>query len=183
MIAYVGKDRDDALSVGTIDSFDVFSSSFIGQENAQIINNLTVDIVNQSYGSNKIAMSKEAFKDLKQAKRQNYELIYEREGMIGNTSNIVEEMFTELYDRLLTDLIRGDESSPVFKHHCARLTAKSFSLTLEEYLKTDPNQIIVDYIASMTDSYFVALHAYLFPDDKKSLAIRGYCANLSSASK
>lgn len=180
MIAYVGKDRDDAIARGVIDSLDAFESSVIGRGNAQIINNLTVDIVNNSYGTDRIALSQEAFEDLKRAKRQNYELIYEREGEVLGEGNIVEDMFEELYARLLADLKAGDESSPVFKHHIAGLCAKSRSMVPESYLAIDPNQIIVDYIASMTDSYFMALYAHLFPESDKRIVTTGYCADLDS---
>lgn len=178
MIAYVGKDRADALDMGVIDSLDAFDSTVIGRDNARIINNLTVDLVNKSYGSDRIAMSEEVFADLKLAKRQNYELIYEREGMVGTASNIVEEMFEELYDHLLGDLLAGDESSPVFKHHVTSLVAKSRAVTAEDYLAEEPNRIVVDYMASMTDSYFMALYAHLFPKSSKRILARGYCSDL-----
>ena len=179
MIAYVGKDRADALTMGAIDSLDVFDSRVIGRDNATIINNLTVDIVNHSYGKNRISMSGEAFEDLRLAKRQNYEIIYEREGMAGDAGNVVEEMFHELYERLLRDLLAGDESSPVFAHHIARLCAASHSITPEGYLEqTEPNQVIVDYLASMTDNYFIALYDHLFPNSEKSVLMRGYCDDL-----
>ena len=179
MIAYVGKDRADALDMGVIDSLDVFDSTVIGRDNARIINNLTVDLVNSSYGTDRIALSEEVFADLKLAKRQNYELIYEREGMVEGSDNIVEEMFEELYARLLADLEAGDESSPVFKHHVSSLAAKSRAVTADEYLASDPNQIVVDYMASMTDSYFMALYAHLFPGSDKHILERGYCSDLA----
>lgn len=43
---------------------------------------------------------------------------------------------------------------------------------------TEPNQIVVDYIASMTDSYFMALYAHLFPERATQIQLRGYCADL-----
>ena len=42
-----------------------FDSEAIGVTNAKIINNLTVDIVNNSYGKPEIALSEEVFRDLK----------------------------------------------------------------------------------------------------------------------
>ena len=164
--------------MGVIDSLDVFDSEVIGRDNARIINNLTVDLVNTSYGTDRIALSEEAFADLKRAKRQNYELIYEREGMVNGAGNSVEEMFEELYERLLEDLLAGDEGSPVFKHHAASLAAKSRTVEIDEYLASDPNQVVVDYMASMTDSYFMALYAHLFPRSKKRIITRGYCSDL-----
>ncbi len=186
MIAYVGKDRQDALSLGTISSLDAFGSDYIGRGNAQIINNLTVDIVNESYGKDHIALSEAAFEDLKRAKRQNYDLIYLREGLAEDNSNIVEEMFEDMYERLLGDLVEGNESSPVFRHHIAQLCAQSRNWTKERYLQTPPDQIVVDYLASMTDGYFLALYRHLFPEKQREISVRDYCADLprpESASK
>ena len=178
MIAYIGKDRLDALDVGIIDTFSCFDSKVIGRNNAQIISNMTVDIVNNSYRRDRIAMSEEVFEDIVTAKRQNYEQIYYKEGTVSEFENIVEEMFSEMYDRLLTDLLAGNESSPVFKHHVSSLCAKSVSIKEDEYLQEEPNQIIVDYISSMTDSYFIALYHHLFPQSDKRLFKREYCSDL-----
>ncbi len=178
MVAYVGKDRQDALDMGVLPSLDVFDSDVIGRDNARIINNLTVDIVNNSYRKERICMSEAVFADLKRAKQQNYDLIYLKEGMVADAGNVVEEMFEEMYARLLDDLVHGDESSPVVRHHAASLAAKSRSVSMEDYLAGEPNQIVVDYLASMTDSYFMALYEHLFPRSDKQIVARGYCADL-----
>ena len=178
MIAYLGKDRADALTVGAISSLDAFESTYIGIENAQIINNMTVDIVNNSYGKNRIAMSKQAFDDLVLAKRQNYEQIYLKEGMVSEAKSVVAEMFEELYERMLLDLLRGNEDSAVFRHHVNKLTERSRTLTRDEYLQEEPNQIVVDFISSMTDSYFMALYQHLFPQSSNDVYLKRYCANL-----
>lgn len=178
MIAYLGKDRQDALDRGVIDSLDIFESDYIGVANAQIINNLTVDIVNHSYGTDRISMSAEAFADIKRAKRQNYELIYDREGMTEDAGNRLEEMFDRLYERLFADLQNGDESSPLFRHHLAKLCAMSRTITAETYLAEDPHQVVVDYISSMTDNYFMALYEHLFPGEAADITSHSYCADL-----
>lgn len=178
MIAYLGKDRADALDMGVIDSLDCFDSHVIGKDNAQIINNMTVDIVNNSYRSDHIAMSAEVFDDVRVAKKQNYQIIYLKEGMVSEYENIVEEMFSELYERLRNDLLAGDENSPIFVHHVQSLCRKSRSLTAEEYLEDDPDQIVADYVSSMTDSYFIALYHHLFPESDKHIYVREYCSDL-----
>ena len=178
MIAYIGKDRLDAIDVGVIDSLSIFDSDYIGRTNAQIISNMTVDIVNNSYGCDRISMSEEAFQDIVKAKKQNYEKIYFKEGTVSEFENIVQEMFSEMYERLLSDLLVGDESSPVFRHHVDGLVAKSTSVKRDEYLAEEPNRIIVDYISSMTDSYFIALYHHLFPQSEKRLFKREYCDDL-----
>ena len=178
MIAYLGKDRADALTIGALDTLDAFETELIGCDNAQIINNLTVDIVNHSYGKPRIEMSEKAFNDVKRAKRQNYRLIYEKEGMTADAGNIVEEMFRDSYDALFDDLAQGRENSPVLLHHVARLVSTSRTFTAKDYLETEPNQIVVDYLASMTDGYFLSLYAYLFPDRAHRLTARSFCADL-----
>lgn len=178
MIAYLGKDRIDAHDMGVIDSFDAFEGDYIGKSNVSILNNMIVDIVNHSYGCDRIRMSPEAFRDIKRAKEQNYALIYRREGMSDEHADMMQEMFEELYGKLLDDLQRKDESSPVFKHHVDYLVRKSRSITRENYLREDPNTIVVDYISSMTDSYFSALYAHLFPESGKRVVTRTYTDDL-----
>ncbi|MBQ9955804.1 MAG: HD domain-containing protein [Eggerthellaceae bacterium] len=176
MIAYLGKDRQDALEMGALTSLDVFDSEIIGKDNARIINNLTVDIVNNSYRKDRIAMSPEVFEDLRLAKRQNYEFIYSREGMVGDAHNIVQEMFERLYDRVLDDLTHNRREAPVFKHHVRKLVETSRNITEESYLALEPNQIVVDYMASMTDNYFVEIYKRLFPEQDVPIQLRGYAA-------
>ena len=179
MIAYVGKDRQDAMDMGALASLDEFDSTVMGKANAQIINNLTADIVNESYGRNRIAMSEAMFNDLKRAKRQNYEIIYNTEGLAASDGITVGEMFEEVYEKLLRDLTEGREESAIFRHHIDYLARKSRSITRERYVgATEPNQIVVDYIASMTDSYFMVLYAHLFPEHATRVQLRGYCADL-----
>lgn len=179
MIAYLGKDRNDALNMGVLPSLDEFESDVIGVDNARILNNLTVDIINNSYRQNRIAMSEEVFADLKKAKRQNNEIIYEKEGFVGQSHNVVEEMFEDMYARLLEDITTHNEDSPIYRHHVARLVRASRYLDGPTYLQTEPNQIVVDYMASMTDSYFMALYDHLFPGSGKSITPKGYCSDLA----
>ena len=88
-------------------------------------------------------------------------------------------MFEEVYEKLLGDLAEGREESAIFRHHIDYLARKSRSITRERYVgATEPNQIVVDYIASMTDSYFMALYAHLFPEHAARVQLRSYCADL-----
>ena len=179
MIAYLGKDRDDAVAMGVLDGLDGFDTRIIGRDNARIINNLTVDVINNSYGHSQIRMSEAAFEDVKLAKRQNYERIYNTEGWRAGSGNVVSEMFEEMYERLLSGVIAGDERSPVYLHHAKKLATRSRSIDAREYMaNTEPNQIVVDYLASMTDRYFMALYRHLFPESKQHIIAQGYCADL-----
>ena len=48
----------------------------------------------------------------------------------------------------------------------------------EEYLAGEANQVVADYMASMTDSYFMAIYEHLFPQSPRTIRTRGYCADL-----
>ncbi len=178
MIAYLGKDRSDALTIHIIPSLDIFDANYIGTSNSEIIHNMSVDIINNSYRKPYIAMSEEAYQDLIVAKRQNFEYIYLKEGTVSEVENIIEEMFNETYERLLTDIETGNEQSAIFRHHIQVLARNSKSITQDEYLKTEKNQIIVDYISSMTDSYFIELYNHLFPHRSQGIFMRGYFHDL-----
>ena len=43
-----------------------------------------------------------------------------------------------------------------------------------DYEENDPNDMVVDYIASMTDDYFVDLYNHLFPNGKYGVKYIGY---------
>ena len=42
------------------------------------------------------------------------------------------------------------------------------------YASSEANQIVVDYIAGMTDDYFVDLYAHCFPDAETNIRYIGY---------
>lgn len=175
MIAYVGKDRQDAMNTGALGDDRGFSEGVVGVQNAQIINNLTVDIVEHSYMQDCISMSEDAFRSLKTAKAENYERIY----LAGDQGDIYEDeirpMFEELYEQLLTDLRAGNESSPLFKHHIERIERQRRIYEDERpYREEDPHQIVVDYLAAMTDEYFLAAHRFICPQSTHRVDFRDY---------
>ena len=171
IIAYLGKDRQDADRAKIICNKD-FEDSTIGIYNAQIINNLIVNIVENSYGKDYIKMDEEHFEALKKAKADNYALIYKQE-TVGEAYNTVQPMMTELYEKLLEDLINENKASPIFTHHIDYINQAHYKREIP-YHETEPNQIVVDYIASMTDDYFVDIYNYLFPNSTKKIDYKGY---------
>ena len=77
------------------------------------------------------------------------------------------------YNQLLEDLKHGNKASPVFTHHIRQVN-HVWGATDIPYEKTEPNQLVVDYIASMTDDYFIELHQLLFPTSPLTLQYHGY---------
>lgn len=172
IIAYLGKDRQDAerANLGETESF---ASGAIGRHNSEIINNLTVNIVTHSYGLPYIKMDEAHFDALKQAKSDNYEQIYTTPAVASVLQETVRPMMRNIYYKMLDDIKRGDYSSPIYKHHVS-LADKPYFKRTTPYTSTEPNQLVVDYIASMTDDYFIDLHAYLFPDSDYAIEYKGY---------
>ena len=167
IIAYLGKDRQDALKTHIIDNDNIFDSGVIGNFNAAMINNLIVNIVENSYGKDCIKMDDLYFNDLKKAKKDNYEFIYKSEAVANKITTIINPMFEKIYDKLLSYLNNGDKNSVIFKHHIEFLNnLNRFRKGYNYFETTEKNQIVVDYIASMTDDYFTDLYSYLFPKEK-----------------
>lgn len=181
IIAYVGKDRDDARLTGILSGGEAFSETpEIGSDTSQMINNLIVDVIENSYGKDSICLSEGAFGALSRAKKDNYELIYKDPKVDCMFRNTIGPMFTSLYEKLLSDLEHHQENSVIYTHHLAYLSEQTTYYRtyqkerFEEYLASDPNLIVMDYIASMTDDYFLELYKHLFPSDNTTVSYIGY---------
>lgn len=172
IIAYLGKDRQDAEKAQLINNKD-FEPSAIGTYNAEIINNLIVNIIENSYGKPYIKMDENHFEALKKAKADNYMLIYKNDSVNDVLQNTVKPMMSDVYAKLLDDLIKGNLASPIFSHHIDYVNSAHYARSIP-YESTEPNQIVTDYIASMTDDYFIDLYEYLFPGSDKKITYKGY---------
>ena len=172
IIAYLGKDRQDAERAGII-SGNPFSPCEIGERNAEIINNMIVNIIENSYGHDYIKMDEVHFRALAKAKNENYKFIYLSPAVAAEFDATIKPMMEELYERLLSDLLCDDRSSPIFTHHIVYVNQAHYNRTTP-YEATEPNQLVVDYIASMTDDYFIDLHRKLFPESSHKIEYKGY---------
>lgn len=172
IIAYLGKDRQDAERAKVVKESD-FDSTAIGRINAEMINNLMVNIIENSYGKDYIKLDEKHFEALKKAKSDNYELVYKSDLARKGFAETVEPMFRLVYRRLLDDLVAKDASSPIFTHHINYVNKSHYKRRVP-YESGEPNQIVVDYIASMTDDYFIDLFAKLFPDSDLKIEYKGY---------
>ena len=172
IIAYLGKDRQDAERA-KITAPDKFESGAIGSINAELINNLVVNIIENSYGRPYIKLDDAHFEALKRAKAENYDLIYKNKTVQEQIDSSIRPMMTELYDKLLGDVIDRNTASPIFAHHIDYVNKAHYERRAP-YELAEPDQIVVDYIAGMTDDYFVDLYAYLFPESKYEIKYKGY---------
>lgn len=163
MIAYIGKDRQDAKRAKLIEGEDIFSKSSIGTHNAAIINNLIVNIVENSYKKPYILLDDEHFNALKQSKKENYELIYKNEVIAKRYKEEIRPMFEMVYNKLFDELLSGNKNSVIYKHHIALVNEYNVHYRGMKYEENTPDRIVCDFIASMTDDYMIDLYSYLFP--------------------
>lgn len=179
IIAYLGKDRQDAKRAKLIESDTSLGDAGIGTINAEIINNLEVNIIENSYGKPYIMMDAEHYLGMKEAKKINYEQIYKTKKISKVLDETVKPMMQDLYVKLLSDLKNGKRSSPIFTHHIDFVSGNHYAAKTP-YIETEPNQVVVDYMASMTDDYCTELYKYLFPNSNVDIKYHGYFEDLTS---
>jgi len=145
-ISYLGRDIEDALNLGIIKREDVPQTS-LGITNREILGNLAADIIRHSYQKDYIALSEESFDGLRILREFNFKCIYHHPKLKVESSKI-RSAYRYLFEWLLKNLEEQAPESYLGKHF---LINKS-----ENYLsQTNSKQVVVDYIAGMTDNFFV----------------------------
>lgn len=167
IIAYLGKDRQDALRTGVLADDIVFQNDKIGRFNAVMINNLVVNIIENSYGKPYIKMDPEFFEALSLGKRENYKLIYGQDALFAQQEEQIKPMFVRLYEHFLKDLTEDNRDSLIFTKHIQFIRERGKYYGTAHYGEGEPHQIVVDYLASMTDQYMIDLYEHLFSDVPK----------------
>ena len=177
IIAYLGRDRLDAVHAKLYPHGEHPEDLGTRTVNAEIINNLEVNIIEHSYGKPYIMLDADHYAMMSEAKRDNYQLIYKTEKVSRVLDEQVKPIMQRMYYRLLADLKDGVKSSPIYRHHIDFVMNNHYAGKFP-YIENEPNQIVVDYIASMTDDYCAELYDFLFPGDKFDLKYHGYFEDL-----
>lgn len=145
-MSYLGKDIEDAISLGIIKREDV-PETLLGDANREILKVLACDIIANSFGKDHIAISEEVFEALKTLRKFNFDRIY-HDPKLKKESLKVKRAYRILFEYLLQDFEKLQEDSYLWKHF---LNNKP-----EHYIGETPHvQKVADYISGMTDSYFV----------------------------
>jgi dGTPase len=179
MVAYLGKDRQDARRARLLQGDEAFSAERMGMENAEIINNVTVNLIENSYGKDYLKLDAGITEEMQTAKQENNDLIYKNEKAISAYEEHIRPMFEEIYRRLRDDLTAGRRESWIFRHHLYFVNNnRRYYVDPDDpaydYRNEDSDQIVTDYIASMTDDYFLDLYRFLFPEGKFGIRYVSY---------
>ena len=147
IVGYIGRDIEDAIRVGIINRGDIprHIIKYLGNNNREIVNNVILDIINNSYEKPYISMSEEIYKAIIDLKKYNYEKIYLK---ANNSKQLIkyEKMFRKLFNSYLSDLNQKNKKSPIYK---VFLNYKD-----DIYHDNTNARIVIDFIAGMTDDYF-----------------------------
>jgi len=176
LIAYLGKDRQDARRIHMLGDDVRFSGGVMGSSNAEIINNLTVDIVENSYGRDGIYLSAEMFEALSEAKKDNYALIYKDSKVNAEYESDIRPMMADMFARLCEEAESGREDTFLYKYHIAYVMGETRYYGASDYAKEPPAMLAADFIAGMTDDYFIELYHKMFPENGHRIKHRSYFA-------
>ena len=175
IIAYLGKDRQDAMKLGFIESEKEFADNCIGNTNAEIINNMIVNLLENSYGKDHLEMSDEVYAAFSQAKKDNYRQIYRIPEVAKVYEESIDPMFERLYTFLCKEYSEKGEWSVLYRNHIAYVEeCTRYYKRTQDYREESVYDLVTDYIASMTDDYFIDLYAHLFPDSTLCVSYKGY---------
>ena len=135
---------------------------------------MITNIVKNSIECPSLNMDEEVFNVFKVQIDANYEHIYKNSAVTENYA-VVRELMAKLYDYLIEDMLAERDNSVTYKNYIRHSFGK------REYDKTGNyidlvDDIVTDYIASMTDDYFIDLCKYVHVGDKirDKLVIHGY---------
>jgi len=180
MVAYAGKDRQDLYKAKLITKEKFEEKRLIGTDNSSIISNVVVNLVKNSINSPSINMDEEVFKDLKDLIDENNRVIYQNEQLNEPYFEIVKPLMSLLYKRLVADVENNVYDSPVFKHYLNDgIQGNVYREQKQRYIIASPDEIVTDFIASMTDDYFIDICRALHLNDEllKKLKYHEYFEN------
>ncbi len=165
-VAYCGRDMEDAITVGliTLDQVPARVKRVLGSTNGEIISSLVEDIVQRSRDRNEIALGDEVFGAMQALIEFNYRSIYlhpEVEQRKDQACYILEQ----LWNWFLALVRRTARCRAMTEHDLGFDVARRFRDHVEtvRYDASVPDeQIVLDFIASMTDSFALRSFEELF---------------------
>ena len=148
-ISYIGRDLEDAIALKLVRREDLPEdvAQGLGRTNGSIIYRLVADLISHSYDKNYVGYSSEVGSLLKKLKQFNYERIYNNPRIKAETPKI-EGLFERLFARFLADVKEEQRGSYIWTDFLAPLEPG--------YREAhQPAEIVRDFLASMTDAYFL----------------------------
>ncbi len=149
VIAYLGRDIEDAIRLKVFDINELPKSigDILGNSNRDIINTIILDIIENSIGKDYISMSPKVYKAIKDLKEFNYQNIYSK-SMTDETREYLKNGFYQLFNYFLEQIKQKNMKSIIYKEFLKDMDESYLNNTTDE-------RKVIDFIAGMTDEYFL----------------------------
>ena len=150
-IGYIGRDIEDAIRLNMIKRSDLPAEcvQLLGDTTGTIVYNLVTDIINSSFQNIYIAFSPEVSAALERLKEFNLEHIY-MNPKIKSQTDTIKKLFGILFERFLDDIEKENRTSVIFTSFLEDMS--------QDYIANHNSaEIVRDFIAGMTDQYFLRL--------------------------
>ena len=150
VIAYIGRDIEDAITLGSINRNDIPEkiTKVLGNTNATIVDTLIKDVIENSLGKNYLHFSDEVFESLIELQTWNYKNIYHSKIAEINYDKI-EILFNKLYNVYLSIANSKEEKTQSEKD------LADFIRKMNKHGEKNIKRIIIDYMAGGTDKFFL----------------------------
>ena len=155
-ISYIGRDLEDAITLNLVrrEELPAEVATRLGRTNGAMVYSLVTDLITHSFEKNYVGYSPDVGATLKRLKQFNYERIYNNPRIKSETAKI-EGLFARLFQQFLADLAAERRDSPIWTNFLDRMDPA--------YLAShQAAEIVRDFMASMTDAYFMRISQGLF---------------------
>ncbi len=149
IIGYIGRDIEDAIELDVLGetSLPEDITNIVGNSNKDIINNIILDIIENSLDKPYIKLSDKIYNAIFNLKKFNYENIYYK---ANSKEDIMEyeSKFRFVFEKCLYILKNNLTDTDIYQHFLNKANHNYLS-------NTSSNRKIIDYISGMTDDYFM----------------------------
>ena len=165
-VAYLGRDMEDAITLGIIQPEDVPMTvrKTLGCSNREIIGSLVRELARGRSSDDCISIDKEMHAALNEFREFNFENIYHTEEATHHFRQI-DRAAKFLFEFLLDQLskAKGDAEKLVSSpEQCLQIFAEFLTDDVREWKSGEEPRLVLDFIAGMTDSFFIDSFVQLF---------------------
>lgn len=147
MIAYLGRDIDDAIRMKLISRDDIPKNvaKNLGVTTSEIVNTIVNDVISNSINKPYIKLSENVYNAIKELKVFNYKNIYDKANSPEDLK-LYNDMFNKLFEIYINDIVTNNKDSMIVSSFLKNMDSN--------YVKNNTKErIVIDYLAGMTDEY------------------------------
>ena len=176
-IAYLGRDLEDALQLGVISKSEIPDSVVkgLGDSNSAMIDTMVNDVIANAENNEEIGFSDKVHEAMLELKDFNYTKIY-KSRVLMDYHKLIERVVTTLWqylEKLFSEYSFETEKYGREKTVLASRFADYLDKMKDFYINSEKSgtNVVLDYIAGMTDGYALDCVSGLYIPDKNNQAL------------